>query len=738
MKELHLYIQGLDCAEETKLLREVLRNKEGIKEPLFDLLRSKMSLFYDPAEITPHQLIELVAQSGMKARFWEERGWSQTFFERKGVFLFTILSGLFLLFGVFFHFLVSLDWRVFFAGEESFSSPPLLALFFYLISIGFGLYFVLLRVLLSAKILRLDMHLLIFLAVIGAAVIGQWFEGASVAFLYSLSLVLEKHSLSRAERAIHDLFTLSPQKVSLIEEEKVIEKKMEEIEVGDHLLVHPGERISFDGVVVKGSSSVDQSPITGESLPVFKKEGDFLYAGTLNQEGALEFQVAKKEEEGTLAQMRQLVEEGHKKKAQIEELIEKFAGIYTPCMIGISLFLLFALPFFFSFSWGSSLYRSLAFLIIACPCALVISTPVTLAAAIASSARHGVIIKGGRFLEIMGKLKALALDKTGTLTYGHPVVQKIIPLSGHTEEELLERAAALEAASEHPIARAILKEAKRRGICPERAEEFSVISGKGAEGIYLGKRYWIGSHLFLHEMKQETEEIHQLALSLEDAGHSMIAIGNDNHVCGLLSVADRPRERIKEVIKELKELGIEEIVMLTGDNAPSAQAIASLAGIKHVQAQLLPEKKMESIEKLRQKWETVAMIGDGINDAPAMASASCGIAMGAMGTEVAIKAADIALMGDDLSKVPWLISHGRRALKVIKQNISFSLSVKFLVFTLTLLGFSSLWMAIAADTGASLIVILNGLRLLKKSYVFKVVEGKKDLWGRAWKTEGNS
>ncbi|MBI3211411.1 MAG: cation-translocating P-type ATPase [Simkania negevensis] len=659
MKELHLYIQGLDCAEEAKLLRGVFRDKEGIEDPLFDLLRSKMSLFYDPAEITPHQLIELVARAGMKARFWEEREQSQTFFERKGTFLFTILSGLFLLFGILFHFLISLDWRVFFAGEESFSSPPLLALFFYLISIVFGVYFVLPKVLLSAKTLHPDMHLLIFLAVIGAAVIGQWFE--------------------------------------------------------DHLLVHPGERISFDGVVVKGSSSVDQSPITGESLPALKKKGDFLYAGTLNQEGALEFQVAKKGEESTLAQMRQLVEEGQKKKAKVEELIEKFAGIYTPCMIGISLFLLFVLPFFFSFSWGSSFYRSLAFLIIACPCALVISTPVTLAAAIASSARHGVIIKGGRFLEIMGKLKALALDKTGTLTYGHPVVQKIIPLSGHTEEELLERAAALEAASEHPIARAILKEAKRREICPERAEEFSVIRGKGAEGIYLGKRYWIGSHLFLHEMKQETEEIHQLALSLEDAGHSMIAIGNDNHVCGLLSVADRPREKIKEVIKELKKLGIEEIVMLTGDNTPSAQAIASLAGIKHVQAELLPEKKMESIEKLRQKWKTVAMIGDGINDAPAMAAACCGIAMGAMGTEVAIKAADIALMGDDLSQVPWLISHGRRALKVIKQNISFSLSVKFLVFTLTLLGFSSLWMAIAADTGASLLVILNGLRLLKKS-----------------------
>ena len=354
-------------------------------------------------------------------------------------------------------------------------------------------------------------------------------------------------------------------------------------------------------------------------------------------------------------------------------------------------------------------------LVIACPCALVISTPVSIVAAVASSARAGVLIKGGAYLEAAGRLNALALDKTGTITYGRPEVQEIIPLNGHSVVELLERAAALETHSDHPLARAILKAAESEGIRVPAAEDYQVVKGKGASARIDGKPFWLGSHRFLHEKGIETPEVHQQLEAMEDAGHSIVVIGNDEHVCGLISIADTIRPDEPAVLAALKKAGVEKIIMLTGDNRGTAEAVASIVGFDAVEAELLPGDKLNIVEELTRTYPTVAMVGDGINDAPALAAATLGIAMGAAGTDAAIETADIALMSDDLSRIPWLIRHAQRTLRIIRQNIAFALGLKLLFMALALAQIATLWMAIAADMGASLIVIFNGLRLLRSN-----------------------
>jgi Zn2+/Cd2+-exporting ATPase len=370
-------------------------------------------------------------------------------------------------------------------------------------------------------------------------------------------------------------------------------------------------------------------------------------------------------------------------------------------------------PLFLAASWFDWIYRGLVLLVIACPCALVISTPVTIVCGLTSGARAGILIKGGVFLEDAGKLKALAIDKTGTLTRGQPQVQTIVPLNGHTVTELMESAVAIERSSEHPLARAILRKGQEMGIETKSATNYQMIKGKGAIATYQGRLFWMGSHRFMHEMGQVTDEANDKALALEDEGHSIVAIGNDEHVCGLISIADSPRQWVRETILAIKRLGVEEVVMLTGDNIPTARALAAYTGVDSYHAELLPEEKVEVVLSLVKKWEKVGMVGDGVNDAPALAAATIGFAMGGMGSDAALETADIALMSDDLSRIPWLIRHSIRALSIIKVNIAFALGVKALFIALALLNMATLWMAIAADTGATILVIFNALRLLK-------------------------
>jgi Cd2+/Zn2+-exporting ATPase len=408
-----------------------------------------------------------------------------------------------------------------------------------------------------------------------------------------------------------------------------------------------------------------------------------------------------------------MVGEAQSRRAPSEQWVERFARIYTPTVMALAATMFLVLPLLFGGEWYDWLYRSLVLLVIACPCALVISTPVSVVAALAAAARNGVLIKGGVYVEAPAHLQAIAMDKTGTLTEGKPSVVDIVPMSGHDESELLERAAALELQANHPLAQAIVAAASERGATIPEVDEFEIVQGKGATGRIGGKSYWLGSHRFLEERGQETPAVHEQLQAMQEAGRTVVVVGNDSHVCGFITLADSLRPTAAQTVAQLREVGIKHIVMLTGDNWGTARAVADQAGIDEVFAELLPADKVNAVETLVAKYDRVAMVGDGVNDAPAMGRASLGVAMGAAGSDAAIETADIALMSDDLAKLPWLIRHSRRALSIIRQNITFSLAVKAIFVVLTFSGFASLWAAIAADMRASLLVIFNGLRLLK-------------------------
>lgn len=716
-KKIDFLIEGLHCSHEARQLEKQLLLKEGVKEVQINFIKGHLRLFLLSESISSKQVVEWIKEAGFKAFPLDERTRSQKapFFSQYGQFIFLILSAIFLSLGA----LLSLGGKVEGISQLHFIKSvaetfPFLLPAAYVLSIFCGLVFILPKAFFALKQFQLDIHVLIIIAIVGACLLGEWFEAAMVTFLFSVGALLEKKSLKRSEKAVSSLLDLSPQKAILIEQNKMVEKRVEEVKVGALIFVRPGEKIPLDSKIEKGMTMVNQAPITGESMPVAKGVGEVVFAGTINGGCAIECRVTQEAKDSKLSKTLNLIEEAQLKRGKNERWVDQFARIYTPIMIGLACFIALFSPLFLGGSWQEWISRALIILVISCPCALVISTPISIVSGLTAAAKHGVLIKGGSFLEAPAKVKVLALDKTGTLTVGKAKVQKVIPLNGHTELEILERAAALEAPSKHPIAQAILKEAEDRGIIFKRAETFEMIEGKGAHGTIGKTRYWIGSHRFMHEMKQETEEIHTLALSLEDAGHSLVAIGNHRHVCGLISLADEPRAEARLMIKKVKEEGVKRVVMLTGDNSPAAAAIAQLVGVDAYHSELLPEDKVKEVEKLKKEYGFLAVVGDGVNDAPAMAAADFGIAMGALGSDVAIETADIALMTDDLSKIPWLLAHSKATLKVIKQNLIFALGIKALFLALAILGLSTLWMAILADTGASLLVVCNGLRLLRR------------------------
>ena len=706
-EQIKLRIQGMDCVEEVILLkRELLPLVEREERLGFDLLNGKLTVDVSALEIRTADVLAAIARTGLKAEPWRDLPPSQndfSFWQQHQRTILTAVSGLSGLAGL----IVQLV-----AGETA--AVPVTAIVLYSIGIVTGLLMVLPKAWRSLVALRPDMNLLMSIAVVGAVLIGEWFEGATVAFLFSFSLLLESWSVGRARRAIASLMDLSPPIAHLRDESgNVNDVAPADAPVGSTVVVRPGEKIPLDGLVSEGASSVNQAPITGESVPVDKEIGDEVFAGTINGDGLLKMKTTKAAEDTTLARIIRMVGDARSKRAPSEKWVEKFAAVYTPAVMVLALMMLVIPPLAFGEQWDDWLYRSLVLLVIACPCALVISTPVSVVASLAAAARHGVLIKGGVFVELPAKLKAIAMDKTGTLTQGTPSVVDVVPMNGHDERELLTRAGALEHNSNHPLARAIIEETKRRGMSIPVAEQFETIQGKGASGLIGGKMYWLGSHRYLEQRGQETPEIHEQLQQMQEAGRTVVVVGNDEHVCGFITLADAIREETRGVIKQLHQAGVETLVMLTGDNEGTANAIAREAGIDEVHAELLPEDKVTAVERLVEQHQFVAMIGDGVNDAPALARASLGIAMGAAGTDAAIETADIALMSDDLSKLPWLIHHSRRTLSIIRQNIAFSLAVKVLFVALTFVGFASLWAAIAADMGASLLVIGNGLRLLK-------------------------
>ncbi|WP_182868803.1 heavy metal translocating P-type ATPase [Rhodopirellula sp. JC639] len=701
-------MHGMDCAEEVSLIKRELVPLLGGDERLgFDLLSGRLTVDLDGVDVTSGDVLAAIERTGLKAETWENAQQSsddQSFWVKHQRAIMTAIRGVFGGIGLVIHLLSG--------GFDGAVATP--AIVCYLIGILAGLYLVLPKAWRALVTLRPDMNLLMSVAVIGAIAIGEWFEGAAVAFLFSLSLLLESWSIGRARRAIASLMDLTPPVAHLRHESgEVRDVVPAEVPVGSTLIIRPGEKIPLDGEVTVGISDVNQAPITGESVPVEKQVGSEVFAGTINGDGLLEMRSTKAAEDTTLARIIQMVGDAGSKRAPSEKWVEKFAAVYTPVVMAVALLMLLIPTLLLGQPWSVWIYRSLVLLVIACPCALVISTPVSVVASLAAAARNGVLVKGGVFIELPGKLVAIAMDKTGTLTKGAPEVIDVVPMNDHDEEELLTRGGALELNSNHPLARAIVDETKKRGMTMPPAESFETIQGKGATGVINGKSYWLGSHRYLEQRGQETPEVHQQLEAMQEAGRTVVVIGNDQHVCGFITLADAIRDETREAIKTLHQVGIKQIVMLTGDNEGTAKAIGKESGIDEVHAELLPEDKVAAVEQLVSRYEHVAMIGDGVNDAPALARASLGLAMGAAGSDAAIETADIALMSDDLSKLPWLIEHSRRTLSIIRQNIWFSLAIKALFVVLTLAGVASLWAAIAADMGASLLVIANGLRLLR-------------------------
>ncbi len=710
-------IQGMDCAEEVAALKKELSPFVGGQENLlFNILERKLIIKKSVSSIDQKFLVNSIRKLGMKAILEGSLEQPPSFYQKNERLIFTGLSALTIVMGFILHWVLHGELKhAFLAGDDILKHQfPAASVALYSLAIILGGRFVFPKALSSLKKLRPDMNLLMTIAVIGAVFIGEWLEAATVAFLFSFSLLLESWSVEKARNAVKALLDLAPNDVRIINsigEEEIIFANT--VSVGTIFVVKPGERLPLDGTVVKGNSEINQAPVTGESLPVYKKEGDLVFSGTINGNGALEIRCDKTSDHSMISNIIRLVNEAHMQRAPSEQWVENFAKIYTPLVMGLALLVLIIPPLLFSGVWADYLYRSLVLLVIACPCALVISTPVSIVAALASAARNGILIKSGRSVELPAHLHAIAFDKTGTITNGKLAVAKIIPFNHHSDQDLLKIAAAIESRSEHPIAKAIILFAKSKGLTIAPVENYQAIPGKGATAVVEGSNHWVGSHRYLEEKGQEDREVHERLRVLTESGHSVVVIGNDNHVCGFIALTDSIRPEVKETIQKLHHLGIKHFVMLTGDNKGTAQLLSEKAGIDHFYSELLPQDKVNKIEELIQSMGKVAMIGDGINDAPAMARSSLGIVMGVAGSDAAIESADVALMSDDLRKIPWLISHSKRTLSIIKQNIIFSLSVKFLFVVLTFTGHSTLWGAISADMGASLLVIFNGLRLLR-------------------------
>ena len=695
----------MDCAEEIAVLEKTLKPIAGVRRVEANLLGARITVSHDE-RVTPEQLIAAINPTGMSARLFGrgERSASEGSVQRSRAIA-VGTSGVLTGFGLIVHWLeLGPEW-------------PHVALF--VAAIASGGWFIFPKAVAAARRLSLDMNLLMTVAVIGAAMIGQWSEAAAVTFLFGLSELLEVFSVRRARRAIESLLELSPQTALLRENGALEEVPVEQVNVGDVVAVKSGSRIPLDGKVIDGESAVDQAPITGESMPVEKKEGDSVFAGTINGAGSLEVRVTKPASDTTLAKIIHLVEEAQAQKAPSQRFVDVFAKYYTPSVMVLALLVLLVPPLFFHGAWLTWIYRALVLLVIACPCALVISTPVSIVSGLTAMARRGVLIKGGAFLEAIGKLRALALDKTGTITEGKPRVTKVYPVNTTAEDEVVRIAAAIDSHSEHPLAQAVVDYALKQAVDLASSENYKAHSGRGATAKIDDHEYFVGNHRFAHELAVCSEELERLLAVIEAQAQSVVVVGHMPHagckgeVLGVLAVGDAVRSNAKDAIVALHNAGVRKVVMLSGDNQRTVDAIARQAGIDEAQGELLPDQKVERLKELMKRDRFVGMVGDGVNDAPAMAVATVGIAMGAAGTDTAIETADLALMKDDLGKIAETVVLGRRTVRVIQANIAFALAVKALFLVLALFGYTSLWLAIAADTGATLMVIANALRLLR-------------------------
>ncbi len=690
-------ITNMDCGDCAASIEHILARQKGVLVVSVNYAAESMRVEFDKTLITKEAIIELVRSLGFEVMTEEPRSWIRQNWE----LVLALLSGFFLLVG--------------FIGERFLGLPPWSAISLYVLAYLTGGFDATLHGVKAARHLRFDIDFLMVVAAIGAAVLGEWAEGALLLFLFSIGHSMEHYAMGRARNAIRALGKITPKTAKVRRDGQVIEVPVKELIRGDLVIVRPGERIPIDGEVIEGQSMVDQSPITGESIPVEKGVDDPVFAGTVNGDGALEIKVTKLAGDTTLARVIQMVEEAQTQKSRTQQLTDRFERIFVPVVLISVILVIIIPPLTGLLDFGDAFLRAMTMLVAASPCALAIATPATILAGIAQSARKGVLVKGGIHLENLGRLDAIAFDKTGTITSGKPEVTDIVPLNGTDETELIRIAAAMESLSGHPLAKAVISLARERDITLPEIENLQSVTGRGIVGLLNGEKVSVGN-LKLFEEEESfavSEQVKRQVTDLEAAGKTTMLVMMNGKFLGILGLADRPRPETKATLSKLRKLGINKTIMITGDNERVAAAIAQEVALSEYYANLLPDDKVTAIRELIGKYGAVAMVGDGVNDAPAMATSTVGIAMGSAGTDVALETADVALMADDLSKLPFAVALSRQARRIIRQNLVVSLGVIAILLPSALLGLAGIGVAIVFHEGSTLIVVANALRLLR-------------------------
>ncbi|WP_419421197.1 heavy metal translocating P-type ATPase [Legionella sp. D16C41] len=696
------FVAGLDCPSEEKLIRKQFQDMPEVEYLDFNFITEEVTIHHRLSVI--NELQRRIEALGMDVRPKTNSVGKQDSNERiiDSSWTRLITAGVFALCSELITYFLSNDWFI-------------LSVIAALIAIGLSGLTLFKKGLIALRTKAMNINSLMLIAVTGAFFIGAWPEAAMVTVLFALAERIERYSLDKARLAIRSLMQIAPEKALVKQENGAWELQMvEQVNVGSIVKIKPGERIPLDGEVILGQSTVNQAPVTGESMPITKQIGDEVFAGTLNEHGSFEIKVTKVSGDTLLAKIGKAIEQAQSERAPTERFVDQFSRYYTPIMVLVAVIVAFVPPLALGYPFYDWIYKALTLLVIACPCALVISTPITIVSGLASAAKKGLLIKGGNYLENGYKLKMIALDKTGTLTEGKPKVTNFIAYdSSYDEEHLLLLTASLDSHSEHPVAHALMNYWKERQ--PEsplmKVDEFTALPGRGVKGRINQELYYVGNHQLAEDNQVCNAIVEQLLKQLEEEGKTTVILSNSIKVLAIFAVADTLRTTSKNAIEQLHQQGIK-TTMLTGDNAITAQAIAKLVGIDEVKANVLPTDKMDAIESLLQQYKTVGMVGDGINDAPALAKASISFAMG-KGTDTALETADVALMNDDLARLPLYIDLSHKTVRILRQNISLSIAIKGVFFVLALGGIATLWMAVFADMGASLIVVANGLRLLR-------------------------
>ena len=691
-------IEGMDCHEEVAILERTLKRLTGLEALDADVMAQRLRVKHDAAVLTPTRIAEAVARTGMRAWLEHETAVQPSAAAQTRVRL-VATSGIALA-----------------AGLAAPLLPALLpfAWVFFALAVALAGIHPGRRAWVSIRSRVLDINVLMVVAVVGAVALGEWSEAASVVFLFALAQLLETRAMERARGAIRSLMDLTPAEALVRTSNGDVVTPVDDVRVGDLIVVRPGEKIPLDGRVRAGDSHVNEAPVTGESLPVEKVPGADVFAGTINGRGALEIAVTKPGRDSTIARVVHLIERAQAQRAPSQTFIDRFARVYTPAVLTLAVIVAVAGPLVSAGSYSDWIYRSLVLLVISCPCALVISTPVSIVSALAAAARKGVLIKGGARLEQLAAVRCIAFDKTGTLTHGRLQVVDVASTNGLPPPEVLRLAASLESRSEHPIGRAIVGHAIDERVALGGAEGFQALPGLGAEGRVGADRVIVGNHRLFEERGLCSPAAHEQLEAMTARGCSSVMVARGGETVGLIGVADEPRASARAVVEMLRDHGIAHVVLLTGDQEPPAKALASGLGITEYRASLLPEDKVAAVEELKRRYGVLAMVGDGVNDAPALATADVGIAMGVAGTDAALETADVALMADELAKIPFAIRLSRAASRNIRMNIAFSLLLKGAFLVMAFAGVATLWMAVVADMGASLIVIGNALRLLRE------------------------